>query len=129
MPTTGSIVKGKRYNPPWWKKTLTNEDKETIREAVAVYCFENDFSANDIGATKDDILMILPTVARYIKKWNVIDPENFTLSFPAHRSLFDTMRNLIISKKTLQAMIDEIKDQQSHDADENEDDHEQDEDD
>jgi len=108
MPTAGTIIRRKKVTPHWWKQTNSEEDKAIIRDAVAVYCYENDLSAKDINASKDDIIPIIPTVGRYINKWNSIDTENFTLTVPAHRSLFDTMRNLIISKKTLQTMINEM---------------------
>lgn len=117
MPTAGTIIRRKKVTPHWWKQTNSEEDKAIIRDAVAVYCYENDLSAKDINASKDDIIPIIPTVGRYINKWNSIDTENFTLTVPAHRSLFDTMRNLIISKKTLQTMINEMTAQKSSESD------------
>jgi len=42
MPTAGTIIRRKKVTPHWWKQTNSEEDKAIIRDAVAVYCYEND---------------------------------------------------------------------------------------
>ena len=52
--------------------------------------------------TMDQILNILPVVAEHLPKWASVTEESFNVTNnKAHRIMFDTMRNLIRSKKTL----------------------------
>ena len=77
MPPIPSKTKRGRVPPLWWKQSINEEDKEDIRQAVAVYCYENGISATEMQTQKDDFIAIIPTVARYIKKWNTVDADNF----------------------------------------------------
>ena len=85
MPPTFSKTKAKKVPPLWWKQKIDDKDKDMIRHAVAVYCFENEMSSNDIGTTKDDLVSVIPTVAKFISKWVGVDAGNFDLSITAHR--------------------------------------------
>lgn len=121
MPPIPSQPKHQKI-PPWQKKTLTEDDKQVVRNAVAIYCYENDYEAKDLTASRDEVIEILPTVAKQLKQWESINSDNFALSVPAHRSLFDTIRNLIVSQKTMQTLINEVANQPSQ---ENENDYEE----
>ena len=85
MPPTCSRTKGKKVPPLWWKQRIDDRDKDMIRHAVAVYCFENDLSSNNIGTTKDDLVNVIPTVGKFISKWAGVNAGNFDLVVTAHR--------------------------------------------
>ena len=88
---------------------VTKEDQDDFREAVAIYCYRNNFRAKDIKATVDTILKILPIVSELNSKWEDLGSDNFDVAgVRAHRVLYDTMRNFINNKSWLTKWISEI---------------------
>ena len=114
-------TKKKSHKTSWKDFEPKPADKESFKTAVVEYAIDHNLDAKHISPSLQPIIRILPTLAGLDGRWRSIDYTNFRIHrHDAHRSFYDTARNLIKNKKMFQALIDKRRDEdQAHSSDAN----------
>ena len=92
--------KKKEHKTSWKDFEPKSRDKESFKDSVVQFAIENNLDAKHISHSQQSIIRIIPTLADRDSRWKSIDSTNFRINrHDAHRSFYDTARNLIKNKK------------------------------
>ena len=114
MPTQSKKKNGQKL---WLNLEPDDHEKQIFKKATATFAVENELSAADLARTTKQVKQIIPYIADELPKWAQVDVETYSSkTCKAYEFLYNTVGNLITSKKVLQDMIDGLNNQRQEDG-------------
>ena len=101
----------KKKEPKWFKGPTSEDDKLMFRKALANYLAKNfDGSKAYPKADVKLYISVLKELAKLLPRWSKVNEDNFsTHHWDAHAAYATTLRNLLITKHKLNAMVEEAR--------------------
>lgn len=101
--------KAKKNPPAWFGNKASEEDKFCFRKAVVDYIIQDCGDKNDRPKPSHQVYLdILPKLKVLLSKWKTVNADNFNPNkWEMHENYQTTVRNLLQSKKKLDAMVNE----------------------